>query len=107
MYGLFILALIHHYAYVIDDDLFDRSVVSWAIYENESGEHAKELFKSACKKEHARPDFVHSDNGGAMKGITLAAFYYKLGIVPRFSCPRVSDDNPYIESFFCIQDCST
>ena len=35
-----------------------------------------------------------------MKGITLVAFYYRLGIVPSFSRPRVSDDNPYIESFF-------
>jgi putative transposase len=90
---------IYHYAYVIED-LFGRSVVSRAIYENESDEHAKELFKNACEKEHAHPDFVHSDNGGAMKGITLVAFYYKLGIVPGFSRPRVSDDNPYIESFF-------
>ena len=35
-----------------------------------------------------------------MKGITLVAFYYQLGIIPSFSRPRVSDDNPYIESFF-------
>jgi len=90
---------IYHYAYVIED-LFDRSIVSWAIYENESDEHAKELFKNACEKEHAHPDFVHSDNGEPMKGITLVAFYYTLGIVPSFSRPRVSDDNPYIESFF-------
>ena len=90
---------IYHYAYVIED-LFDRSVVGWMIFENESDEHAKELFKAACEKEHAHPDFVHSDNGEPMKGITLVAFYYTLGIVPSFSRPRVSDDNPYIESFF-------
>lgn len=35
-----------------------------------------------------------------MKGVTLVALYYQLGIVPSFSCPRVSDDNPFIESFF-------
>ena len=35
-----------------------------------------------------------------MKGITLVAFYYQLGIILSFSRPRVSDDNPYIESFF-------
>jgi transposase InsO family protein len=90
---------IYHYAYVIED-LFDRSIVSWAIYENESDEHAKELLKNACEKEQAHPDFVHSDNGEPMKGITLVAFYYRLGIVPSYSRPRVSDDNPYIESFF-------
>ena len=35
-----------------------------------------------------------------MKGIILCAFYYQLGIIPDFSRPGVSDDNPYIESFF-------
>lgn len=90
---------IYYYAYVIED-LYDRSIVGWAIYENESDEHARDLFKSVTEKEGAWPEFVHSDNGGAMKGITLVAFYYRLGIVPSFSRPRVSDDNPFIESFF-------
>ena len=35
-----------------------------------------------------------------MKGKTLVALYYQLGIVPSFSRPRVSYDNPFIESFF-------
>jgi len=90
---------LYYYAYVIED-LFDRSIVGWAIYENESAEHAKELFDAVTRKECAHPIFVHSDNGNAMKGITLVAFYYRLGIVPSFSRPRVSDDNPFIESFF-------
>lgn len=90
---------LYYYAYVIED-LFDRSIVGWAIYENESDEYAKELFELVTQKENAHPLFIHSDNGNAMKGITLVAFYYRLGIVPSFSRPRVSDDNPYIESFF-------
>ena len=90
---------IYYYAYVIED-LFDRSIVGWMIFENESDVHAKELFEAACLKEKAHPKFVHSDNGEPMKGITLVAFYYQLGIIPSFSRPRVSDDNPYIESFF-------
>jgi len=90
---------IYYYAYVIED-LYDRSIVGWAIYENENDAHAMELFDSVIKKEKACPQFIHSDNGNAMKGITLVAFYYRLGIVPSFSRPRVSDDNPYIESFF-------
>jgi putative transposase len=90
---------IYLYAYVIED-LYDRSVVGWSIHEHESDEHAKALFESVTQKEHASPQFVHSDNGNAMKGITLVAFYYRLGIVPCFSRPRVSDDNPFIEAFF-------
>jgi putative transposase len=90
---------LYWYAYVIED-LYDRSIVGWAIYPDESDEHAKELFERITEKEHAHPIFVHSDNGNAMKGITLVAFYYQHGIIPSFSRPRVSDDNPYIESFF-------
>lgn len=35
-----------------------------------------------------------------MKGVTLCGLFYQLGIVPSYSRPRVSDDNPFIESFF-------
>ena len=88
-----------YYAYVIID-LYDRSVINWAIYENESDEHSKQLFKDACRKHGCAPKFVHSDNGNPMKGVTLVGFFYQLGIVPSYSRPRVSDDNPFIESFF-------
>ena len=90
---------IYYYAYVIED-LYDRSIVGWMIFDNESDAHAAELFEATCIKENCHPDYVHSDNGEPMKGITLCAFYYRLGIIPSFSRPRVSDDNPYIESFF-------
>lgn len=90
---------IYYFAYVIED-LFDRSIVGWAIHSCESDEHAKNLFESVIRKEKACPQFVHSDNGNAMKGLTLTAFYYRIGIAPSFSRPRVSDDNPFIESFF-------
>ena len=43
---------------------------------------------------------LHSDNGGPMKGATLLATLERLGIVPSFSRPRVSDDNPYSEALF-------
>jgi len=90
---------IYHYAYVIED-LYDRSIVGWSIHNNENDVHAKNLFELVTQREKAHPKFIHSDNGNAMKGITLVAFYYRLGIIPSFSRPRVSDDNPYIESFF-------
>ena len=43
---------------------------------------------------------LHSDNGGPMKGSTMLATLKHLGIVPSFSRPSVSDDNPFIESLF-------
>ena len=35
-----------------------------------------------------------------MKGATMLATLQRLGVVPSFSRPSVSDDNPYIESLF-------
>jgi hypothetical protein len=35
-----------------------------------------------------------------MKGATMLATLQRLGIVPSFSRPRVSDDNPFVESLF-------
>ena len=35
-----------------------------------------------------------------MKGATMLATLQRLGVVPSFSRPRVSDDNPFAESLF-------
>jgi hypothetical protein len=43
---------------------------------------------------------LHTDNGGPMKGSTMLATLQRLGIVPSFSRPKVSDDNPYSEALF-------
>ena len=43
---------------------------------------------------------LHSDNGGPMKGSTMLATLQRLEIVPSFSRPHVSDDNPYSEALF-------
>jgi transposase InsO family protein len=40
--------------------------------------------------------FLHADNGAPIKGVTLQ----RLGVVPSFSRPAVSNDNPYSESLF-------
>ena len=43
---------------------------------------------------------VHSDNGSPMKGAAIHATFNKLGIIPSYSRPSVSNDNPYSESLF-------
>ena len=43
---------------------------------------------------------LHADNGGSMKGATMLVTLQKLGVVPSFSRPKVSDDNPFSESLF-------
>jgi transposase InsO family protein len=56
----------------------------------------------ACFVHGVDPDglVLHSDNGGPMKGSTMLATLQELGVVPSFSRPMVSDDNPYSESLF-------
>jgi transposase InsO family protein len=43
---------------------------------------------------------LHSDNGSSMKGATMLATLEKLGVVPSFSRPRVSNDNAFAEALF-------
>ena len=43
---------------------------------------------------------VPADNGGPMKGATMLATMPRLGVMPSFSRPSVSNDNPFSESLF-------
>lgn len=90
---------LYYYAYVIID-IWDRSIVKWAIHDREDDALSKELFQHALR-DNSDPDvWIHSDNGNPMKGMTLLALFYTLGICNSYSRPRVSNDNPFIESWF-------
>ena len=43
---------------------------------------------------------LHSDNGKPMRASTFIATLQWLGVIPSFSRPHVSDDNPYSEALF-------
>lgn len=43
---------------------------------------------------------LHSDNGSPMNGSTLRVKLQELGVTSSYCRPRVSDDNPYVESLF-------
>lgn len=88
-----------YYAYVIID-IWDRSIVKWAIHDREDDALAYELFDKALRDNYNPNVFVHSDNGNPMKGATLLALFYDLGICNSYSRPRISNDNPFIESWF-------
>jgi len=83
-------------------DVFSRNIVGWEVHESETAEHASVLIRKACLAEgiHQSGLVLHADNGGPMKGATMLATLQKLGVVPSFSRPSVSDDNPYSESLF-------
>lgn len=91
-----------YYLYLFSD-LYDRDIVGWEVYETESADHASELIKRISLKQKRMttyPLVLHSDNGSPMKGATMLATLYQLGITPSNSRPRVSNDNPYAESLF-------
>jgi transposase InsO family protein len=91
----------YYYLYLVTD-IFSRRVVAARVYEAEADELAAQLFKGALLREGIPPGQVvlHSDNGSAMKGATLKATLEKMGVLTSYSRPRVSDDNPYVESLF-------
>jgi transposase InsO family protein len=83
-------------------DIYSRKVVGWEVHHEELAAHAAELIDKACQRHHiAREQLVlHADNGGPMKGATMLAKLQELGVVPSFSRPSVSNDNPYSEAAF-------
>lgn len=83
-------------------DIFSRMIVGWEIHHNESSQHAANLISKACLRHRLRRDqlVLHSDNGSPMKGATMLATLQKLGVVPSFSRPSVSNDNPFSETLF-------
>ncbi len=83
-------------------DVFSRKIVGGEVHDNESADHASVLIRKACLGEGIGEDalVLHADNGGPMKGATMLATLQRLGVVPSFSRPSVSNDNPYSESLF-------
>lgn len=89
------------YLYLVMD-IYSRKIVGWQVYDRESSALAADLMKDICLQEGVARDQVilHSDNGSPMKGATMLATLQELGVVPSFSRPSVSNDNPYSESLF-------
>src|SRR5690554_4894004 len=83
-------------------DVYSRMIVGWEIHEDERAEHAAALITKTCLRHRVQQDelVLHADNGSPMKGATMLATLQRLGIVPSFSRPSVSDDNPYSEALF-------
>ena len=90
---------IYLYAYIIID-VWSRKITGWEIHEEESETIARELFERLKGRYNLSGIKLHSDNGNPMKGATMIMTLYNLGVIPSFSRPRISDDNPYSESLF-------
>jgi putative transposase len=83
-------------------DVWSRKLVASVVHEVQSDDLAAVLIDDACQRERIEPGrlVLHSDNGAAMKGKTMLVKLEELGVVPSFSRPRVSDDNPFPEALF-------
>lgn len=92
---------LYYYLYLFLD-IFSRKIVGFEVHERESAELSSQLLVRICENEGINEDQVtlHSDNGGPMKGTTMLVTMQKLGVMPSFSRPSVSNDNPYSESMF-------
>lgn len=89
------------YLYAIVD-VWSRKVVGWRVHEVQRDDLAAELIDDTCRRERVSRDqlVLHADNGAAMKGKTMLVKLEELGVLPSFSRPRVSDDNPFPEALF-------
>lgn len=89
------------YLYLILD-VYSRKIVGWEVYAEESADHAASTFRKSYLREGIAGQslILHSDNGSPMKGATMLATLQKLGVMPSFSRPSVSNDNPYSEALF-------
>jgi putative transposase len=92
------------YLYLVED-VWSRKILGYDVRDSESADFAAALVEriretSASAGFDLRGWVLHADNGGPMKGATMLATLQRLGVVPSFSRPRVSDDNPFVESLF-------
>jgi len=92
---------IYVYLYLVLD-IYSRKIVGWQVHHQELSVLAADIMVDICLREGVTHGQVtlHSDNGGPMKGATMLATLQELGVVPSFSRPSVSNDNPYSESLF-------
>jgi transposase InsO family protein len=89
------------YLYVVMD-VWSRRIVGWDVCEREAADLAASLIQRTCVDHDVNPQglILHSDNGKPMRGATMIATLQWLGVVPSFSRPHVSNDNPYSEALF-------
>lgn len=83
-------------------DIYSRMIVGWEVHREELASHAADLMEKACLRHGIERGqlVLHADNGSPMKGATMLATLQTLGVMPSFSRPSVSNDNPYSESAF-------
>lgn len=83
-------------------DIYSRKIIHFEVHESENSDLSSGMIERAFEINKLKKNQVtlHSDNGGPMKGATMLATLQSLGIMPSFSRPSVSNDNPFSEALF-------
>lgn len=91
----------YYFLYMVMD-IYSRMIVGFKVAEVQCSEIASKLIRKSCEEQGIKRQqlYLHADNGGPMKGATMLSTLQKLGVIPSFNRPAVSDDNPYSESLF-------
>ena len=91
----------YYYLYMILD-VWSRKIMAATVFSKESGQNSALLCVEAFHHHKVNPQglVLHSDNGSPMKGSTMLVTLQRLGVVPSFSRPGVSNDNPFSEALF-------
>lgn len=79
--------------------------MAWDVDEREDPAVAVDLvsrsrLRERISKDRKQPLILHADYGVAMRAATLESRLEKLDVLRSFSWPRLSNDNPYMESLF-------
>lgn len=80
-------------------DLYSRAIVGTVITHHEDSRAASHMFADIFAK-YPTVHTVHSDNGKAMTSKKLARLFAEHSVASSFSRPRISNDNPQMESLF-------
>ena len=80
-------------------DIFSRYIVGVKVHAAESAVLAAEMMQETFGI-HGTPQVVHADRGTSMTSKTVAALLSDLEVTKSHSRPRVSNDNPFSESWF-------
>ena len=89
---------IYYDAYVMID-IYSRYIVGVHVHARECGLLAKEMMEQIFGT-YGIPHVVHADRGTSMTSNTVAGLLSDLGVTRSHSRPKVSNDNPYSESWF-------
>ena len=89
---------IYYDAYVMID-IYSRYIVGVHVHARECGVLAKEMMQQIFGT-YGIPHVVHADRGTSMTSNTVAGLLSDLGVIRSHSRPKVSNDNPFSESWF-------